>query len=114
MSELEMLAKLDDLERRVKALEDAQRKRVWSSKEGVRIEEMTMRYGEHVDKTQAAKILGITRATVYAMLADGRLEGACQGRRVTVASIARYMDAPKTPAPTKKGGCLNENPEPVD
>jgi len=114
MSEAEMLAKLDDLDRRIKTLEDAQRKRVWSSKEDVRIEEMTMRYGDHVDKTQAAKILGITRATVYAMLADGRLEGACQGKRVSMESIARYIAAPKTPAPAKKGGQLDENPESVD
>lgn len=38
----------------------------------------------------------MTRATVYAMLADGRIEGACSGRRVSVRSIAHYMAAPKS------------------
>ena len=54
-------------------------------------EELLGRYGEYVDKTLTAKILGVTRATVYAMLADGRIQGACAGRRVDVRSIARYM-----------------------
>ena len=49
------------------------------------------RYGESVDKTVAARLLGVTRATVYAMLADGRICGACAGRRVDVRSIARYL-----------------------
>ena len=53
-------------------------------------------YGEYVDKTATARILGVTRATVYAMLADGRIEGACSGRRVAVRSIARYMATPKS------------------
>ena len=52
------------------------------------------RSGEYVDKTVAARILGVTRATVYAMLADGRIDGACAGRRVDVRSIARYMIRP--------------------
>ena len=55
-------------------------------------------YGSNVDKSTAAKILGVTRATVYAMLADGRIEGACSGRRVSVRSIAHYMAAPKSRA----------------
>ena len=48
-------------------------------------------HGKYVDKTTAARILGVTRATVYAMLKDGRIKGACSGRRVDVSSIARYM-----------------------
>ena len=48
-------------------------------------------HGKYVDKTTAARILGVTRATVYAMLKDGRIKGACSGRRVDVRSIARYM-----------------------
>ena len=54
-------------------------------------EELVARYGEYVDKTVAAKILGVTRVTVYAMLADGRILGACAGRRVDVRSITRYQ-----------------------
>ena len=57
-------------------------------------------HGKYVDKTTAAQILGVTRATVYAMLADGRIEGACEGKRVDVRSIARYIYSGK---PKNKG-----------
>lgn len=53
--------------------------------------ELVNSYGEHVDKSSAARILGVTRVTVYAMLADGRLEGAFGGRHVSVRSIARFI-----------------------
>lgn len=85
--------KMDDLERRVLALEERTRSSIWS-KEGELIlmqEKLVARYGKHVDKTATAKILGVTRATVYAMLADGRIDGAFGGKRVDVRSIARYM-----------------------
>ena len=55
---------------------------------------LTRKYGLHVDKTVAAQVLGVTRATVYAMLADGRIEGSCGGKRVSVSSIARYLHSP--------------------
>ena len=58
--------------------------------------ELVDMHGKYVDKSTAARILGVTRATVYAMLADGRIEGACSGRRVAVRSIARYMATPKS------------------
>lgn len=54
-------------------------------------EELIYKYGEYVYKSTAARILGVSRATVYAMLADGRIMGACSGRRVDVRSIARYI-----------------------
>ena len=116
MSEMEMLlTRIDDLDRRVTALENAQRKRIWNNDGSEKIaEDLTKRYCERVNKTRAAEIIGVTRATVYAMLSDGRLEGACNGKKVTVMSIARYLAAPKTPALTKKGGRPDENPEPVD
>ena len=57
--------------------------------------ELVNMYGEYVDKTTAARILGVTRQTVYAMLADGRIKGACSGRRVDVRSIARHLCAEK-------------------
>lgn len=104
MSEMEMLEKkIDDLDRRVKTLEEAQHARVWDKGENI-ADNLLVRYGEYVDKTVASKILGVTRATVYAMLADGRIESACGGRRVAVRSIAKYLASPKTPAPTRKGG----------
>ncbi|MGN0989982.1 MAG: hypothetical protein ACI4O4_00850 [Candidatus Ventricola sp.] len=85
--------KMDDLERRVFALEERTRSLIWSKEvELVRMQdELVARYGKHVDKTATAKILGVTRATVYAMLADGRIDGAFGGKRVDVRSISRYM-----------------------
>jgi len=95
--ETEMDAKrVADLERRVLALEERARRMLWPEERPAgRAEELAARYGEYVDKTVAARILGVTRATVYAMLADGRIEGACEGRRVSVSSIAAYMQKPK-------------------
>ena len=84
--------RMADLERRVMALEERARRVLCSGELSAgREEQLTLAYGEDVDKTVAAKILGVTRATVYAMLADGRIQGACAGRRVDVRSIARYM-----------------------
>lgn len=95
--ELEMdTSRMADLERRVLALEERTRRALWNEEHpACRADELSARYGEYVDKTVAARILGVTRATVYAMLADGRIEGACEGRRVSVSSIARYMMKPK-------------------
>ena len=85
--------RMADLERRVLALEERTREALWntSMQEKERSEALTARYGEAVDKTVAAKILGVTRATVYTMLSDGRIESACAGRRVSVRSIASYL-----------------------
>lgn len=87
------LQRMADLERRVLALEERTRRSLWTRDEenARREEELVAQYGEYVDKTATAKILGVTRATVYAMLADERIEGACSGRRVSVRSIARYI-----------------------
>ncbi|MBE5798656.1 MAG: helix-turn-helix domain-containing protein [Clostridiales bacterium] len=92
------LQRMADLERRVMALEERTRRSLWTQEAALacKEEELLGRYGEYVDKTVTAKILGVTRATVYAMLADGRIEGACAGRRVSVRSIAHYMAAPKS------------------
>ena len=81
-----------ELERRIVELEERARRVLWCGGEDSSKEEQLARaYGEYVDKTVAAKILGVTRTTVYTMLADGRIQGACAGRRVDVRSIARYM-----------------------
>ena len=53
-------------------------------------EALVAKYGESVDKSLAARIMGVTRSTVYAMIADGRVESAGAGKRVSVRSIARY------------------------
>ena len=85
--------RMADLERRVQVLEERTRRAIWGGNtEALRREEtMVERYGESVDKTVAARLLGATRATVYAMLADVRICGSCAGRRVDVRSIARYL-----------------------
>lgn len=85
--------RMADLERRVRALEERARRALWSEERlrAGKEEELVLRYGEYVDKTVAAQILGVTRATVYAMLADGRIVGACAGKRVDVRSIASYL-----------------------
>lgn len=89
--------RMADLERRVLALEERARRSLWQEEHSAcRADELAAQYGEYVDKTVAAKILGVTRATVYAMLADGRIAGACEGRRVSVSSIAQYMLKPKS------------------
>ena len=98
MTEFEALVeKMYDLEKRVLALEERTRRFTWSRNEELSLKEeaLVAHYGAHVDKSTAARIIGVTRATVYAMLADGRIEGACEGKRVDVRSIARYMCAGK-------------------
>lgn len=91
--------RMADLERRVLALEERTRKSLWSEEASrpSKSEELVLRHGEYVDKTLAARILGVTRATVYAMLADGRISGACEGRRVDVRSIGRYIASTRAP-----------------
>ena len=96
MTDIEV--RIDDLEQRVLALEEQMRRFLCAKDEENARKEAALidMHGEHVDKSTAARILGVTRATVYAMLADGRIEGACSGRRVAVRSIARYMATPKS------------------
>lgn len=103
MTEFEALVeKMYDLEKRVLALEERTRRFAWSRNEELsrKEEALVAHYGAHVDKSTAAKILFVTRATVYAMLEDGRIEGACEGKRVDVRSIARYIYSGK---PKNKG-----------
>ena len=88
--------KMADLERRVRMLEERARMAMWGDNPITMRREATLveRYGESVDKTVAARVLGVTRATVYAMLADGRINASCGGRRVDVRSIAQYLSRP--------------------
>ena len=85
--------RIAELEQRVLALEKlAQIGELFRDESLMRTEkELIDVHGKYVDKTTAARILGVTRATVYAMLEDGRIEGACEGKRVDVRSIARYI-----------------------
>ena len=88
--------RMADLERRILALEERTRGMIWADNPAMARREAALveRYGESVDKTSAARMLGVTRATVYAMLSDGRILGACEGRRVDVRSIAHYLSQP--------------------
>lgn len=88
-----IVERIKDLEQRVKVLEDRDRTSLWGNVAEVYSKEndLVLTHGEVVDKSVAARILGVTRATVYAMLADGRIESACEGARVSVRSIARYI-----------------------
>ena len=99
--------RIAELERRVRALEE--RSRLAFAQGRSKEEELVSRYGEYVDKTVAARILGVSRVTVYAMLADGRILGACAGRRVDVRSIARYMTPSRPDGLARSGGNRGEN-----
>ena len=88
--------RMADLERRVRMLEERTRNTMWGENPVTLRREASLvaQYGESVDKTVAARVLGVTRATVYAMLADGRICASCGGRRVDVRSIAHYLSKP--------------------
>lgn len=51
-------------------------------------------YGPYVNKSQAADILSVTRATIYTMLRDGRLTGKMGGSKVSTESIEQFINAP--------------------
>ena len=55
---------------------------------------MVALYGEVCTMAQAGQILGRSAGTIKNMVEDGRLEAACEGSRVDVRSIARYIEAP--------------------
>lgn len=82
--------KLYDLERRVTLLEELMVKN--ARRETTREREMVEVYGEYVNKSEAASILGVCRATIYTMMGDGRIKGGMAGSKISVRSIARYMD----------------------
>lgn len=56
---------------------------------------LVAQHGEVTSYVNAGRILGRNSKTVKAMLGDGRLDYACEGTRVDVRSIARYIMAPK-------------------
>lgn len=54
-------------------------------------EHLCATHGEVCDKTKAAQILGCSTRLIRDALQDGRLESACAGTRVSVRSIAAYI-----------------------
>ena len=60
-----------------------------------RMEDMVRMYGEVCNKSKAARILGVDRASIYRMINDGRLQTACGGTSVDVRSICRFIEGGK-------------------
>lgn len=88
--EAALTRRIRQLEQRVFALEETLHQADQLRKKTAE-ETLVAKYGESVDKSLAARIMGVTRSTVYAMIADGRVESAGVGKRVSVRSIARYL-----------------------
>lgn len=88
--EAALTRRIRQLEQRVFALEETLHQAEQLRKKTAE-EALVAKYGESVDKSLAARIMGVTRSTVYAMIADGRVESAGAGKRVSVRSIARYL-----------------------
>ena len=96
-----LIKRTEDLEHRVSMLEQEKHDNIWRGMNEIdeRTNELICNHGEFVDKTTAAQILGVTRQTIYALIADGRLQVGCAGKRVNVYSIAAYLCA------KRKGEC---------
>lgn len=56
---------------------------------------MVLLHGEVCGRSEAAKILDCSAGHIGTMLADGRLDYACGGKKVCVRSIARYIAEPR-------------------
>lgn len=52
-------------------------------------------YGEACSFVVAGKVIGRSPATIRKMAGDGRIRFACEGTRIDVRSLARYICAPK-------------------
>ncbi|MBP3521992.1 MAG: hypothetical protein J6M56_00280 [Clostridia bacterium] len=82
----ELVARIAALEAKIAALEKkaAQREQnAYFIGEGGATDNLLRKYPLMMDKTRAAEALGVTRATVYAMLSDGRLEQNALGKVIT-------------------------------
>jgi len=64
---------------------------VMPAKSPDRESDMVERYGEACTFAQACEALNVSRTTVYRMAADGRIRTACEGKRIDVRSIAKYL-----------------------
>lgn len=74
--------RLYDLEQRVKALENKMHSKLWPRvRHGA---------GAGISKSEAARMLGVTRSTVYNMVKDGRLKNTQDGRRIDDESVREY------------------------
>ena len=55
---------------------------------------MVQAYGEVTTKAEAQRILTVSRRTLDQIIADGKIELACEGTKVDVRSIANYIETP--------------------
>ena len=79
-----MVRRIAALEARLVVLESA------AIAPGVQAKDLLKRYPKGMTKTDAANELGVTRATVYYMIADGRVKENGMGRVITQ-SVADLM-----------------------
>ena len=52
---------------------------------------MVERYGECCKIEQACEALNVSRTTLYRMVVDKKIRTACDGKRIDVRSMARYI-----------------------
>lgn len=57
------------------------------------MDEFIKKHGTLMKKSDAAKVLNVTRATVYAMIKDGRICTNADGSKVSMASVYKYLYA---------------------
>lgn len=56
---------------------------------------MVLAYGEVTTFEEARRMLHITLRQLKKLIEDGVMSDACEGKRVDVRSIARYIECPK-------------------
>lgn len=112
-----MAAHIATLERRVDDLERELRAEQGMKARGA-IGYIVARYSWTLNKKKAADILGVTSATIYAMIEDGRLRELADGK-VPAESIADYLDGnggkfvklrtgPKSKQRTREAGTIEQ------
>lgn len=84
-----MVRRIVALEARVAVLE----KRMSRPEKSRGVRELREKFPIQLSKTDASKVLGVTRATVYAMIEDGRLEENAAGK-VTIDSLIELLTGP--------------------
>ena len=52
---------------------------------------MVDRYGEACKIEQACEAMNVSRTTMYRLVTDGKIKTACEGRRIDVRSMAKYI-----------------------
>ena len=55
---------------------------------------MVLLHGEVCSKQKAGELLHCGVSKISSMIEDGRLDAACEGKKVDVRSIARYLASP--------------------